>query len=169
MEKSEIKNVIDALKLSVTFQFIPFSQSRNKAKKMLSLNYKATILHNGKELFTTDYMFGCSHCPSYKQGKISIDTNNAIKSECETGRNANIYMRDRSIIPDTVDFFYCISSDCDVLNYSSFEDWADCFGYETDSRKAEKIYQECLKHALVMRNAITDKGLQKLAEAFQDY
>jgi hypothetical protein len=25
----------------------------------------------------------------------------------------------------------------------SFEDWASCFGYESDSRKAERIYQEC--------------------------
>jgi len=175
MEKSEIKNVIEALKLSVTFQFIPFSQSRNKAEKMPSLNYKATVLCNGKELFTTDYMSGCAHCPSYKQGKLSIGENNAIKQECETGFkimkgfDSTSYLSENKIIPGIVDFFYCISSDCDVLNYSSFEDWAENFEYETDSRSAEKIYDVCLKQALAMRNAIGETGLTQLQEAFQDY
>lgn len=169
MKKSEIKAVLETLKLDVKFQFVPFSQSRNAKEKNLSLNYKATILHNGKELFTTDYFQGYAHCPSYKQGKLSIDENNKIKSECETGKNANIYAKEINIMPNIIDFFYCISSDCDVLNYSDFEDFADNMGYDKDSRQAEKIYNECIKQALKLKNAIGEKGLSQLVESYQDY
>ena len=174
MEKSEIKTVLESLKLDVKFQFVPFSQSRNAKEKNLSLNYKATILYNGKELFTTDYFMGIAHAPSYKQGKLCVDDSNAIKFEAENGqtfKHGNVisqYIK-KPIIPDTVDFFYCIQSDCDVLNYSDFEDFADSFGYDKDSKRAEKIYQTCIKQALKLRNAIGETGLNKLAESYQDY
>lgn len=60
-------------------------------------------------------------------------------------------------------------SDCDAFYYGDFEQWAADFGYDTDSRKAEKIYQECLRGALKLRAAIGQEGMDALREACQDY
>lgn len=34
--------------------------------------------------------------------------------------------------------------DASALDYCCFEDWANDYGYDIDSRKAERLYQECL-------------------------
>ena len=56
--------------------------------------------------------------------------------------------------------------DSDVLNYDCFEDWADCMGMDTDSRKAEDIYNACMKIALKLRQLIK---LSEAQEAFEDF
>ena len=58
------------------------------------------------------------------------------------------------IEPDKLDVINSLVMDASVLNSSSFEDWADEFGYDRDSRKAETIYRACLDIALKLRNAI---------------
>ncbi len=43
--------------------------------------------------------------------------------------------------PKLVDVLDCIAQDCaGYENARSFEDWAENYGYDTDSRKAERIY-----------------------------
>lgn len=177
MENVEIQAVIDSLGLTVESVFIPFSQSRNKAEEYPSLNWSVTLCKNGKPIITTDYSAGCAHCPSYKQGKLTISQANAIKKECETGNR--YYIRNtgdaermfplKPILPDTLNVIYSLQADADVLNYSNFVEWADCMGYSTDSRQAEKTYRACLEIALALRAAIGDNGMQALNEAFQDY
>jgi hypothetical protein len=50
--------------------------------------------------------------------------------------------------PQAEGLIECLIQDTrSAFDYSSFEDWADCFGYDQDSRKAEKIYQACKKNA----------------------
>lgn len=175
MEKYEILEILNELKLSVKFEFVPFSKSRNAVKNPkvidLSLNYKGHIFHNEKEILVLDYQMGIGHSPAYKKckndwcGRYAVDEVNEITREAESGKTRML----KEILPEAVDFFYCIVSDCDVVNYSSFEDWASNFGYEEDSRKAEKIYNECLKTSLKFKSAIGFEGLEKLQEAFQDY
>lgn len=42
----------------------------------------------------------------------------------------------------------CVASDAaGIENADGFEDWAAEYGYDTDSRKAEKTYNECAKEA----------------------
>ena len=65
--------------------FVPFSQFRNKTEKTKSLNWKITLCKKDKEVMTFDYSAGIGHCPSYKQGPMSIYQKDAIDMECETG------------------------------------------------------------------------------------
>ncbi|HVT61903.1 MAG TPA: hypothetical protein VHD33_00235 [Legionellaceae bacterium] len=46
--------------------------------------------------------------------------------------------------PEADDVLNCLISDCSVID-QTFEDWAGDFGYDTDSRKAEKTYKACIK------------------------
>ena len=50
--------------------------------------------------------------------------------------------------PKPEDVLNCLASDsASIENARSFEEWAGEFGYDTDSRKSEKIYKVCQKQA----------------------
>lgn len=40
----------------------------------------------------------------------------------------------------------------------SFEDWASEYGYDTDSRKAEKVYEGCKESGLAVRNILKTRA-----------
>jgi len=174
--------VIEALGLTVESVFVPFSQSRNKGEKHPSLNWRVTILHNGREILTTDYSAGSAHCPSYKHNDRA-ETHHMIAWECENGFKASgvrwgsrpeAYGATRgnvaqAIKPDSLAVLASLAMDSDVLEARGFEDWASNFGYDTDSRKAESIYRTCLEIALKLRHALGDSGLQTLRTAFEGY
>lgn len=170
-----ISSTLKSLGLTCEFRFIPFSQSRSKEEKYPSLNYSVTCLRNGKAFLTTDYSMGCAHVPGYKQMDKSFDHANMIKAACETGRKARHFVntgfigKGEPILPSREDVFNSLTMDADVLNYSSFEDWAGCFGYDEDSRSGEKVYRACLEIALALRAAVGEAGMTQLSEIYQDY
>lgn len=122
-----------------------------------------------------DYAQGSAHCPAYKgkwDGSRAYKAK-AIAMECETGRIAKIagggsgapYASAKDIPPPAIeDVFYSLLMDSDVLNYRGFEDWADNFSYDTDSRKADATYRYCLEIALQLRACFGDKQFSKMQE-----
>lgn len=92
---------------------------------------------------------------------------NVFKPKMKRGENGS--RKAEPILPDVESVIYSLISDSDVLNYGTFEEWAETFGYETDSRSAESTYRACLEIALKLRAAIGESGLETLATAFQDY
>lgn len=47
--------------------------------------------------------------------------------------------------PEAVDVLNCLVSDAQTIeNARSFEEWASELGFETDSRKAERSYKQCV-------------------------
>ena len=88
------------------------------------------------------------------------------KFETVGGRPAS---KNSRIEPNPVDVLYSLVMDSDVLDSGGFEDWAENFGYDTDSRAAESIYKACVDLALKMRAAFGPDGMESLATAFQDY
>lgn len=50
--------------------------------------------------------------------------------------------------PEAADVLDCMASDsAGIDNNQTFEDWAGEYGYDPDSRKAEKTYRACLEQA----------------------
>jgi hypothetical protein len=70
--------------------------------------------------------------------------------------------------PKAGSVLYCILSDSEALD-QSFSDWSACFGYDEDSRKAEKIYFECCETGKNVRACFTCEQLEEIKEALQDY
>jgi hypothetical protein len=175
--KNQVAQILEANNIKLVYKFVPFSKSRNKAAKSPSLNYKVKVLKGEREVLKTDYMMGCAYCPAYKikLNKNCILMDKLLRAECETGLahklgyGDSVLKTDEQIIPDAADVFYSLVLDSDAIDYSSFEDWAENFGYEVDSRKAEKIYKQCLDTALKLKNGIGDAVLNELREALQDY
>jgi hypothetical protein len=59
--------------------------------------------------------------------------------------------------PKLADVLDCLSSDASGLESSrGFEDWCSDYGYDTDSRKAEKIYKSVEHQAKRLKNFLGD-------------
>lgn len=147
--------------------FVPWSKSRNAKEKHRSLNWRVTLTYNGKVAASVDYSAGIAHCPSYKVGDNSVYRAEKLAQETEFGYAAMPH--GKSIDPDLADVLYSLVSDASVLDANSFEDWASEFGYDPDSRNAEKTYRACLDISLNMRNTLGEAELARLRELFQDY
>ena len=178
-----IKETLREMGITVESIFIPFSNSRNKDEKYKSLNWKVTLKINGKGVLTTDYSAGIAHCPSYNKNapsgfsrSQSVFQRLVTDAECEIGKpvkklswSGTCLHDSKYIEPDAVDVLFSLCMDSDVLNYTGLEDWADCMGYDKDSRKAESIWRDCLTIALSLRAALGESGLSKLQTIFEDY
>ena len=59
--------------------------------------------------------------------------------------------------PTAEDVLNCLGSDSSgIENARSFEDWASEYGYNIDSRKAEKLFHICEKQADRLKNFLGD-------------
>lgn len=99
-----------------------------------------------------------------------------FRKTCETGDLYKVmgsidwkYKSGKQPPPSLLDVLYCLLSDSDVLNYPTFESWAENFGYETDSRKAETTYRQCLEIALQLKAMIGCQAMEELEKLYQDY
>ncbi len=156
-------------------EFVPFSESRNAANDDPSLNWRITLTH-GRASLTTDYMQGYGHIPNLPQTMYwsrKLDQDEALRRTCETGRNhfgkdgkpRNHTSRPLPA-PELADVLYSLVSDSDVIEYPTFEDWAENYGYDSDSRQAERTYRACLETALQLRQII---DLDAARDALEDY
>jgi hypothetical protein len=191
----KLRDFCDANGLTIEATFVPFSRSRfantkdkpnvndlslnsvarNRPKvNDLSLNWRVSLLCHGKHVLTTDYMAGVGHCPSYKrlnaQRFMSVEAAECIAKECETGRAWNgAWSGQMEITPDRLDVISSLVMDSRVLDYGTFEEWAEDFGFDPDSRKAEATYRACMEIALKMRAGLGETMLERMSEAFADY
>jgi hypothetical protein len=180
--RKALEALIERAGLSVTSSFIPLSKSRNAkpgadGKIWESLNWKVRLERAGRVIIETDYSQGSAHCPAYKKAWLNGDKKTpnkwgkarAIAQECENGRIAkpDFYgepgFHTLGVIPgpNTVDVLSSLCLDSSVLDYAGFEDWAAEYGYEADSRAAEKVYQDCLAIALKIRAALGEALLSE--------
>jgi hypothetical protein len=64
--------------------------------------------------------------------------------------------------PESADVLDCLASDADSVTGIDFECWCGNFGYDPDSRKAEKIYKACEHGAARLRKFLGDDLYQVL-------
>lgn len=65
--------------------------------------------------------------------------------------------------PDPGDVLDCLASDAaGIDNARGFEDWCADYGYDSDSRRAEKIYKACERQARKLENFLGSDALHTL-------
>ena len=69
--------------------------------------------------------------------------------------------------PSIEDILNSLSIDTMSIESESFEQWCDEFGYDSDSRKAYKIYQSCLAESKQLKDCLGSKGLEELHQCEQ--
>lgn len=74
----------------------------------------------------------------------------------------------KPVPPHPASVLYCMLSDADALNQSFF-DWCDNYGYDNDSRSAERTYQACCKIGEKLRHVFSRPQIEAISEMLQDY
>lgn len=166
MTHAEIKAVLARLGLSIKSEY-KCKVLNDTAVLESRLQWLVDVYHNDKRILTTDYHTGIGHCPSYKWGaRSTVDYVRKLKYEIENGVS-NITRT--PLYPDIVDVIHCLLIDSDVLTYSTFEAWADAYGYNPDSIRERRIYRKCIEQGLALRNSLGHEALAQLQVAYQDY
>jgi len=65
--------------------------------------------------------------------------------------------------PDPLEVLHSISRDYVSTVNVSFENWCSEFGYDTDSKKAEEIYNACRETGLRLLNLISVQDMEAIA------
>lgn len=180
--QKEFDELVKRLDLKMTTQFVPFSISRNADSNQKSLNWKVT-LSSIRNKMTFDYSKGVGHLPYPNEFQLAKNQksviNQAIDSAVETGVARKIargamaftllHSKEEFPTPTLQEVLHSLTQDSDVMNYLVYEHWADEFGYDPDSRKGEKIYEECRTQASRLSDVLggMDK-VQNLREIFQE-
>lgn len=171
---------IAELGLTYTARFVPTPQPADKVQHP-QLHWSIT-LEKGRQSMTVAYHQGCGHVTGYESIKTPTPYDRQRKADmirrtCETGKVWR-YMasvdywaetNQKQPAPALRDVLYCLVMDASVLDFARFEEWANEYGYDTDSRQAKATYRLCLEQALQLRALVGDSGLVKLREAYQDY
>lgn len=74
---------------------------------------------------------------------------------------ASYAVRKAKWTPDPIEVLWSIARDSDALEMT-FEDWAGEFGYDTDSRKAEKTYRACQDGALRLKKILSEDKFRQV-------
>ncbi|HDR9189408.1 TPA: hypothetical protein QDB51_003498 [Burkholderia vietnamiensis] len=171
--QKEFDEIAKRLDLKISSQFVPFSISRNADSKQKSLNWKVT-LSSIRNKMTFDYSKGVGHLPYPSPLQLSgyqkAVVNQAIDSAVETGiarkiaRGAMAYTimpgKEEFPTPTLQEVLYSLTEDTLVMHYLTYEQWAADFGYDPDSRKGEKIYEECRVQASKLSDVLG--GMDKI-------
>lgn len=180
-DKEAIQKAIDNLNLEYTAEFIPTKQPAASVKHP-QLHWKIALKRGGRHM-SVDYHEGCAHVVGYQQfHKTPCEKrrhDEIIRTACETGvypkytrdwvRETFYYPKVKQPAPQLIDVLYCLVQDSEVIDRGSFEEWASDYGYDLDSRSAEKTYRLCLEQSLQLRNLIGNDNLEQLKELYQDY
>jgi hypothetical protein len=70
--------------------------------------------------------------------------------------------------PEVADVLSCLASDASGAD-QDFESWASDLGYDTDSRKAESIYNTCVEQTEILKRFLGDDLFQELVYEVEPY
>lgn len=179
MNETELNTIIEQLGLTYNAQFVPTKQPAATVPHP-QLHWVCTLA-KGAQSMSVPYHQGCAHVIRYQRyHKTTYDKglhDEMIRQACETGIVHTNWAQDRTYLHKTIkqpkpklaDILYALVMESDVLNCSGFEDWATNYGYNTDSREAERTYRQYLEQSLQLRNLIGQSKFDELITAFQDY
>jgi hypothetical protein len=185
---SKIDEALSAAGLSMTAVFVPQSHSRHaisadkrsggyNGKGEPCINWKCTVFLNDRELWTGDYTQGIGHvsrpAAAWIRKEYGRDTciggHAAYMELCEAGRILRPGFPGNAITaPSLRDVFHSLLMDGEAY-VMSFEEWADNYGFSSDSRKAEATYIECAAIGRALSAGLSSEALDGLRDLFQDY
>jgi hypothetical protein len=96
--------------------------------------------------------------------------NAQFKDKMLHARLATFLAKYQKVSPSLADVLYSILIDgSPYFDNETFEDWCANFGYDVDSRKAERMYRVCDDTGRQMVKALGREEIEKLRELFADY
>lgn len=169
-----LTEICESLGISFECTFVPYSQSRNKTERIHSLNWQCTLRRRERDFYTFDYSKGSGHCYAtqnlkkftvFKLLSEEVDrwaTRQAVAratiEECETGRcpkdASSLKPSYKTPSPSSGELLSSLLKDASCVAYSTFEEFCSELGLDTDSRRAKKMYNECVKTEKALRGVL---------------
>lgn len=115
---------------------------------------------------TFDYFTGMGHRKPARGAPERQKYFGGIGKSLSQERWDSEYMK--PVKPDNVGILHSLVLDSDVLDYS-FDNWCDMYGFDNDSRKSHKIYEQCIENAHRLKKCFDAASLQNLRNILQDY
>jgi hypothetical protein len=177
LEKKDYAAIVAELAPDLHYEaiFIPQSASRNAKRGKQdrtppSLNWVCVLTNSRGGSFRCDYTQGIAHMPGYKQtfGHKTLHQEEQERCAAETGHclNEGGRLPGREIPPPLLhDVLSSLLMEAEAMDADSFEDWAVDMDYDPDSRKAEGIYDACVKVGLALRRLLGNPTMVALREA----
>ena len=157
--RMELAQIATDLGLTVAYEYVKHKYPKDAKPSDFQRKWLVTIHKGDRLVLTSDYFEGCGHCDAHPKGlgRLTVHDTDAIRRECEDGP--------RNKTPKhPLDALWHIAMDCmGVENTAGFEEWAGEYGYDTDSIKALKIWQEINGQYHAMKCAIGHEGIERLA------
>jgi hypothetical protein len=121
--------------------------TRELAEPWQHFLWACTLEYQGRT-YTTEYRLGLGHCTKGRTHKVpcEIVTNDIARALKPYGRIAiaDVEGYVTPTAPSLVDVLGSLTSDASAaLHCRDFEDFCNEYGYDTDSRAAEKVYAAC--------------------------
>lgn len=111
---------------------------------------------------------GTWQCVAWRCRFTQLNTTSLMRSIVEftyytgTGIYKNARVARRSSPPNPLEILHAIALDAQAINMT-FEEWASDFGYDSDSRKAEAIYKECIASGKKLQSILTPAQIEEIA------
>ena len=86
----------------------------------------------------------------------------------EVGSGLTHDKRGRTVHPTVADVLHSLTLDASCVEYRSFGDWCDDFGYDTDSRKALEMFLACGETASNLARLFSPSELEAINEVTED-
>lgn len=154
--------------------YVPPTDLKGWYENGTMLKYTVAVYYKGRHVVTTPYSMGLGHIPGWVHKRLVMAEDSAIQAVLKSGKGSLYrdcdgkgilcYKSGPPILPAVADVVGCLATDGSALDYASFEDWASNYGYDTDSRKAEGIYRQCLDTGLRLKSAMGAEAFQALLE-----
>lgn len=147
--------------LKYDFHFVDDKDKRDIYKITLKRGTREFIFNFGQSINASgEYIFYGEngkekiHLNKDKKGKLILSYNGVILTKGNSNKNKDFKE------PTAYDVLACLQKN----EIGTFKNFCDDFGYDTDSRKAETIYQAVLKEYENLKMLYSDDEINKLAE-----
>jgi hypothetical protein len=164
--RAELDATLDALGVTLAAQLVPFSQSRNAGESRASINWRVVVIRSNRPQYACDYSQGVGHLPpAYRDVKRcgsprSIMADGIEREACEKGQASGF----PAVVPPAVaDVLASLLMEAQAYG-QTFSEWAGDFGYNDDSREAERLYLACVETGRAMAKLFTPQEIETLRE-----
>lgn len=157
---NELETIANELGLVCVFTFKPGDFADDAPVNTLTRNWTVKVERNGKEIISFPYFEGYAFCEAYpkKFGNLTVADANAIRRECQLGPRAKEPRQPLNALHN-------IAMDCiGVDDASGFEDWAQTYCYDPDSRKAYAVWEECNRFYHALKATVGIDNLRRIAD-----
>lgn len=162
---------------SIYLESLPANDHKITRERIFSKNpepfkWTCKLVMNGKKSAGFDYSMGIGHVEKF--GRVDAAKKTWGRASSEELKKSLVFNESffsgsvfRAAPPNISDFLQCLALDSYAMQCDFFEDWAQEFGYDTDSREAYRVYKACLKNARKLRDFIGHSLMAELLDCVE--